>query len=74
MVPVLDYCGGVTAKIKICSKIQNKAVKYYLGVHQKWPLFAIGGIIGWNSCNKRRCKTKLIQWNHENIQQWLWSM
>ncbi len=49
IVPVMDYCAGVCGyrKHSSCSNIQNRAQRYFLGVHQKAPILALDGDMGW---------------------------
>ncbi len=65
VVPVLDYGAGVWGykKLEVCDKIQQRACRYYLGVHQKAPLHAITGDIGWTSCVIRRHVEMIRLWN-----------
>ena len=65
VVPILDYCSGVWGfkKIDSCSKIQQRALRYYLGVHNKTPLLAIEGDTGWLNCQVRRHIEMCRFWN-----------
>ena len=54
--PVLDYCSEVWG-YKDFSKInsvQNRALRVYLGVHQRTSNLMINGDMGWTSCQTRR--------------------
>ena len=72
VVPILEYCAGVwgDGKHECCEKIQQRAIRYYLGVHQKSPILAIEGDMGWFTCKNRRyvemCRldygTDLLKW------------
>jgi hypothetical protein len=63
--PILDYCSGVWG-YKIftsCDKIQNRAARWYLGVHSKTTLFALSGDMGWVDSKFRRHVNILRFWN-----------
>ncbi len=65
VVPVMDYCSGVWG-FKIdnsCDKIQQRALRYYLGVHSKSPLSAIEGETGWLNTESRRHVEMFRLWN-----------
>jgi hypothetical protein len=49
VIPVMDYCSGIWGygNYDICNKIQQRAIRYYLGVHSKAPILAIEGDTGW---------------------------
>ncbi len=44
VVPILDYCSGVWGfqKRDTCNKVQQTALRYFLGVHSKTPILALG--------------------------------
>ena len=65
VVPILDYCSGVWGygKLECSSKIQHRALRYYLGVHQKTPILALEGDTGWLSCTVRRHIEMIRLWN-----------
>ena len=65
VVSVMDYCSGIWGygKFDCCSKIQQRAIRYYLGVHSKAPLYAIEGDTGWIPCDIRRHTEMLRFWN-----------
>ena len=48
-VPVMDYGSEVWdfKEFEQCSRIQNRATCFYLGVHNKAPIAALQGDIGW---------------------------
>ncbi len=48
VVPVMNYCAGVWGyrKHSSCSNIQNRALRYFLGVHQKTQILALEGDMG----------------------------
>ena len=65
VVPILDYSSGVWG-FKLfpdCDKIQNRAIRYYLGVHPKAPLLAITGDMGWMNSQVRRHINMIRLWN-----------
>ncbi len=65
VLPIMDYCSGVWGygKYECCDKIQYRAQRYYLGVHQKTPLLALDGDIGWLNCQNRRHIEMFKMWN-----------
>ena len=64
-VPIIDYFAGVWGHTKHddCSKLQNRALRYFLGVGPKTPIPALHGEVNWVSPFLRHvaCITKL--WN-----------
>ena len=65
VVPVLDYCSGVWGfkgfgKIDM---IQNRAIRYFMGVHRFTPILAITGDMGWVVSTNRRWANVLRLWN-----------
>ena len=38
-------------KYKPCDNVQNRAMRYFLGVHRFVPLLAINGDVGWLVAN-----------------------
>jgi len=65
VVPVMDYCAGVWGyeKLSSCSNTQNRALRYFLGVHQKAPILALEGDTGWVTTDVRRQTEMLRLWN-----------
>jgi len=63
--PILDYCSGVWGykNFQACEKIQYRAQRWYLGVHNKTPLLAIAGDMGWADSLTRRHTDMLRLWN-----------
>lgn len=65
VVPIMDYGSEVWGKD--CSsngtKTQNRAIRYFLGVHRFAPIAAINGDMGWDSCNIRRLIRMIRLWN-----------
>ena len=65
VIPILDYCAGVWGfgnHDKI-NTVQNKAIRYYLGVHRFAPNLAINGDVGWYSSSTRRKVEMIRLWN-----------
>ena len=65
VVPVLDYCSGVWS-FKYNEKsdmIQNRAIRYFMGVHRFAPILAITGDMGWIVSSDRHCVNILRFWN-----------
>ena len=65
VVPVLDYCSGVWGfkNFDKINMIQNRAIRYFLGVHRFTPILAITGDMGWVSSTHRRWVNMLRLWN-----------
>ncbi len=65
IVSVMDYCARVWGyrKHSSCSNIQNRALRYFLGVHQKEPILALEGDMGWITSDVRRQTEMLRLWN-----------
>ena len=63
--PILDYCSGVWGfkNYSLCEKIQYRAQRWFLGVHNKTPLAAISGDMGWVTSQNRRHLNMLRLWN-----------
>ena len=63
VVPIIDYFAGVWGHTKHddCSKLQNRALRYFLGVGPKTPIPALHGEVNWVSPFSRHvaCITKL---------------
>ena len=61
----MDYCSGVWG-FKPHNKadvVQNRAIRYFLGVHRFTPTLALNGEIGWVPCKTRRWVNILRLWN-----------
>ncbi len=56
VVPVMDYCAGVRGyrKHSPYSNIQNRALRYFLGVHEKTPIWALEEDMEWISSDVKR--------------------
>ena len=63
--PILDYCSSIWGyqKLDQINTIQNRAIRFYLGVHKYAPNLAINGDIGWLSSGVRRWVEMLRYWN-----------
>jgi hypothetical protein len=63
--PILDYSSGVWGfkKYKSCDKVQYRAIRYYLGVHNKAPLLSLQGDMGWAESNDRHIVEMFRLWN-----------
>ena len=46
-----------------CKKVQNRAMRYYLGVHKFAPISGMQGDLGWLSVRYRRYKCMVNYWN-----------
>ena len=53
---------------KFCKNIQNRAMRYYLGVHKFAPIAGMQGDLGWLATKFRRyiCMGNFLEPNHEN--------
>ncbi len=49
VIPIMDYSSGIWgySKSEEGDNIQNRATRYYQGIHQKAHIFAIQRDIGW---------------------------
>ena len=65
VVPVLDYSSSIRGyKDFAClNQIQNKAFRYFLGVHKFAPTLAINGEVGWVNAKERRWCNMIRYWN-----------
>jgi hypothetical protein len=63
--PVLDYGSGVWGKAKVTHSdlIQNKACRYFLGVHKFTPIPALQAEMGWFPPKYRKYLNMLRLWN-----------
>ena len=63
--PVLSYGAGIWGmnKAVMIDRVQNRAIRYFLGVHPKTPIPALQGDMGWLPCNYRRFYDILRLWN-----------
>ena len=65
VVPILEYGSGVWGgnPAKPCQVIQNKALRYFLGVHRFAPTAAIHSETGWMNAKYRRQICIIRLWN-----------
>ena len=65
VIPILEYGAGVWGfrKYHSTDNIQNRAVRYFLGVHRFAPVLAINGELGWLPLQYRRWITMVRYWN-----------
>ena len=65
VVPILDYGAGVWGYNchKRAEIIQNRAIRFYLGVHRFASNLAVNGDIGWVTCDVRHKIEMLRLWN-----------
>ena len=63
--PILDYGSGVWGynRFSKTETIQNRALRYFLGVHRFAPNHAIQGDMGWPLCATRRKLEMCRLWN-----------
>ena len=65
VIPILDYCSGVWGyqQYSQIDSVQNRAVRFFLGIHRFAPNLAINGDTGWIPCHVRRKVNLLRFWN-----------
>ena len=63
--PILDYCSGVWGfrNFQCCETIQNRAMRFYLGVNRFCPNQAVSGDMGWEPTINKRKLNMLRLWN-----------
>ena len=63
--PILDYCSAIWGYrfSSKCESIQNRAMRYFLGVHKFAPVLAINGDMGWDPCLLRNKLNMVRLWN-----------
>ena len=63
--PVLDYCSEVWGlrNYHCIEMVQNRALRYYLGVHRFTPLHALHGEFGWKLPYHRHNINAIRYWN-----------
>lgn len=63
--PILDYGAGVWGyrKFQAIDNIQNRAIRYFLGVHRFTPIVFLYGDVGWLPSQFRRWLCMLRYWN-----------
>ena len=65
VVPVSDYCSGIRGfkQFNKIDTLQNRAIRYFLGVHRFTPILAINGEMGWTLSTHRRWVNMIRLWN-----------
>jgi hypothetical protein len=65
VVPVLDYASGIWGYNSHTEgdKIQHRAIRYFIGVHNKATLLGLEGDIGWKNCKIRQNVNMIKLWN-----------
>ena len=65
VVPVTDYCSGIWGfkQFNKIDTLQNRAIRYFLGVHRFTPILAINGEMGWTLSIHRRWVNMIRLWN-----------
>jgi hypothetical protein len=63
--PILDYCSGIWGyqNFGYLDTVQNRAIRFFLGIHRFAPNLAVNGDAGWVSCTTRRRTEMLRFWN-----------
>ena len=63
--PILNYCSSVWSykKHQPATKIQNRACRYFLGVHKNAPDLAVQGEMGWELTEFKYYMSMLRLWN-----------
>ena len=63
--PILNYCSSVWSykKHQYATKIQNRACRYFLGVHKNAPDLAVQGEMGWELTEFKYYLSMLRLWN-----------
>ena len=63
--PILDYSAGVWGYKQFYAPdvVQNRSLRYFLGVHRFASNSAINGDMGWLSCRNRRKIAMINLWN-----------
>ena len=65
VVPILNYGSEVWGfgKFTVCDNVQNKAMRFFLGVHKYTPTAAVQGDMGWIALKYKRYICILRHWN-----------
>ena len=65
VVPIMDYCSAIWGYSNYvnCDKIQNRALRFFLGVHRFAPTTAVVGDTGWISSKTRHWINMVRYWN-----------
>ena len=63
--PILDYDAGVwgSKEFNEIDRVQEKAIRYFLGVHRFAPIHMLYGDIGWISCLVQHKSSVIRLWN-----------
>ena len=63
--PILDYCSSIWSfkKHNYAAKVQDRAARYFLGVHKNAPSLAVQGKIGWILPEFKYYVSMLRLWN-----------
>ena len=63
--PVMDYMAGIWGSNTNMKgqMVQNRAIRYFLGVHKFAPVLAITGDMGWEPCEIRWRGSMVALWN-----------
>ena len=63
--PILDYCSSIWAhgKSSFAEKVQNRAIRYFLGVHRNAPIQAIQAEMGWILPKYKFYMSSIRLWN-----------
>ena len=75
VIPITDYCSSVWgfSNPSFAEKIQNRACRYFLGVHSKTPLHVLQGDVGWLKPKYRiylnilKYYNRLIKMDHDRL-------
>ena len=65
VVPIMDYCASVWGfkSYPKCNTVHNRAIRVYLGVHNKSSNLAIKGDVGWIDPDVRRKLEMIRMWD-----------
>ena len=65
VVPILDYHSSVWSykDYSAIESVQNRSLRYFLGVHRFAPKLAINGDVGWLPAKERQWYNMLRYWN-----------
>ena len=65
VVPVIDYCSGIWGfkQFDKIDMVQNRAIRYFMGVHRFTPILAFTGDMGWITSTHRRWVNMIRLWN-----------
>ena len=75
VVPIIEYASGIWGfkNFKQAENVQNRAVRYFLGVNNKTPLEFLQGETGWTRpkyriyLNMLRFYNRLVRMNHDRL-------